>query len=676
MGLALAPGGSRVAVIALGQLWVFEVGSEPRAVAAMPPTATGLSWSPDERAVVWSAGPGGAEDLYLTDLPTGRTRQVTALPGSETGPSWSRDGRHIAFIHWEKPALGTPASDYSDAGSLLRVIPVSEAIVESTGESLDLGGGFTTWGFSGPNQDAPMWSPDSQPSLLFVQGQSVVVSPLAGERRQSDISATPTYVSWSADQKLVYVEDGLLWRATFDSDSATLGEAIRLSDDAALYASTSRDGSVLYVSPEGLRIHRPSGQVEDLGWPLTLHIPTPASLLVRNVRVITGTGVALDEPVDILTEAGRIVKIGPTGTLGQIAEMRVVDAEGRTAIPGLIDLHTHLWDDAVLTGALFYGVTTTRDMGSTGIARLAGFRDAIEARIWPGPRIVLGGVQFWGTGSLTGGGGYMVSDDSSRTRATDLVGAFGTDYLKTRLFSDWAGAAKLVEAAHARGWPVSGHIGLPLPLIAAGIDGMEHLGPSGLRTDEIVYDDVVQLFRNSNMWIIPTVIGYSSVVRAIDDPTIFDDSAITPFLKWWGLRLPPNYRVGYDRFAHYTRTSALKLYQGGVTIAAGSDAPVLPWALHAELEELVAAGWSPLAAITAATGTAAEVLGASDEIGTIEEGKWADLVILNADPLENIQNTRDIWMVIKGGTEVDRELLRGWVGRSASVVDLEHSQRD
>jgi imidazolonepropionase-like amidohydrolase len=88
-----------------------------------------------------------------------------------------------------------------------------------------------------------------------------------------------------------------------------------------------------------------------------------------------------------------------------------------------------------------------------------------------------------------------------------------------------------------------------------------------------------------------------------------------------------------------------------------------------ELEELVRAGFSPMEAIVAATRNGAEILGAAAEIGTIEVGKLADLVILEADPLEDIRNTRRIWMVIKGGDVVDREALLGWQTREAAAVD-------
>lgn len=665
MGLALAPGGSRIAMIALGRLWVFGLGEEPRSVAAMPPTAGGLSWSPDEETVAWSGGPGGGEDLFVTDVSTGRTRRITALPGSEMGPAWSPDGQQIAFIHWEKPALETPAHDYSDSSPRIRVIPSNGEPVATKEETIDLSDGFISWGFMGPSQDAPMWGPGPEPLLLFFAGGQGTLVSMTGDASSFQSSVTPTFLSWTHQGNLLYVEDGLLWSAPFDTDSLKVGDPSRLSDDPALYASTSRDGSVLFLSSSGLRILRPTGEVEDLGWPLSYQVHAGDRLLIRNVSVVPGTGAMGEGPVDILVEEGRILRIAPVGVLEADDGTQVLDGEGRVAIPGLIDLHAHHWDDAVLPAALFHGVTTIRDMGSLGVARLAGFRDGIEAGLFSGPRIVLGGVQFWGAGTLTGAGGYQVSGDSAIARAIDLMAAFRPDYLKTRLFDDWSGAAKLVEAAHGQGWPVSGHIALPLPLIAAGIDGMEHLGPSGFRTDEIVYDDQIQLFRHAGVWVVPTTVGYSSVPMIYEDPGLFEDpetaSFTTPFLKWWAFRMPPGAGRAYGRFADFTRVSAGKLFQAGVTLAAGTDAPVLPWAMHTEMEELVAIGLSPLEAIRAGTQTAADILGAGSEVGSIEEGKWADLIILNEDPLEDIRNTRAIWKVIKAGSVVDRASLRGWV---------------
>jgi imidazolonepropionase-like amidohydrolase len=94
----------------------------------------------------------------------------------------------------------------------------------------------------------------------------------------------------------------------------------------------------------------------------------------------------------------------------------------------------------------------------------------------------------------------------------------------------------------------------------------------------------------------------------------------------------------------------------------------MPWALHRELEEFVASGLSPLEAITAGSLNAARVLRAEKEIGTVEEGKLADLIILDANPLEDIRNTRKIWKVIQGGKVVDRDALQNWTKREAEEV--------
>ena len=90
------------------------------------------------------------------------------------------------------------------------------------------------------------------------------------------------------------------------------------------------------------RIRRPSGSLEQLGWPLGFTTERPDALLVRNVRVIPGTGAEPEEPVDLLIRNGRIGRIAAAGSLGDGGGATVLDAEGRTAIPGMIDLHSHL----------------------------------------------------------------------------------------------------------------------------------------------------------------------------------------------------------------------------------------------------------------------------------------------------------------------------------------------
>ncbi|MGI8784842.1 MAG: amidohydrolase family protein [Acidobacteriota bacterium] len=669
MGLSLSPDGKRIATIALGKLWVFPIGSQPNSVAPMPQDAAGLSWSPDGREIAWSAGPGGAEDLFATDVETGKTRRLTALPGREVRPSWSPDGQRIAFLHWQKPALTTPPWEWKDSGLRLSVIPAHSEPVErldTTMNITDLPPG-SGWAFSffGHGQEVPQWSPDSKALLLFETKATLV--PLKGEPRQlQHFPANLTFLHWGTDSSIVYVKNDMLWRAPFSSDSGMVGEPTAVSNDPALYPSVARDGSILYISEDGLRVRRPDGRVERLGWPLTYRTPAaPERLLLRGVRIIDGKGTPPSAPRDILVEDGRIARIAPTGKLKAKAGTRVVEAEGRTVIPGLIDLHTHLWDDAQLPGLLYYGVTTVRDMG-TAIGRLAGLRDAIEAGVRPGPRIVFGGFQFWGATGFSGETGQAPADEAGRARAVALLRAFGADYLKMRQFTGWDAGAKLIEHAHASGMPVSGHIALPLPLMAAGIDGMEHLGPSGTRTNEILYDDIIQLFKAAQLWIVPTIVAYSSEVRLIDEPSIIDqpDTApfLTPFLRWWALarHRPPtgDRRLSYERFAHLTRLGTEKLHKAGITIAAGADVSPLPWALHLELEELVNAGLSSMEAINAATSVAARVLGSSEEIGSIKQGKLADLVILDADPLHDIRHTRKIWRVIKGGWVFDPEKLR------------------
>jgi len=379
-------------------------------------------------------------------------------------------------------------------------------------------------------------------------------------------------------------------------------------------------------------------------------------LLIRNVRIVGDQAGA----TDIEITNGRITRRGPA--LSPVAPGTLsLDAAGRWAMPGLIELHAHIWDDAVLPGVLYYGVTTIRDMGS-GLLRTAGLRDAQQAGVLPAPRIVFGGWQFTGASGFSSATIRAPADDAARERALGLLEALGGEFTKMRAFSEWSAGASLVRAAHSRGMRIGGHIALPLPLLAAGIDELEHLGPSGWRTDELLHDDVISLLRAAGVTSVPTIVAHAHVARlAADTGALMRDSAfVTPFLRWWGLRFPftPQRIRTNERWGDLSRRGADLLRRNGVVIAAGSDAPHLPWALHWELEELVRAGFSPREALDAATIAAARVLGAESDLGSLDVGKLGDVVILDADPLADIRNTQRIWLVVQGGRVIDRSGLR------------------
>jgi len=119
---------------------------------------------------------------------------------------------------------------------------------------------------------------------------------------------------------------------------------------------------------------------------------------------------------------------------------------------------------------------------------------------------------------------------------------------------------------------------------------------------------------------------------------------------------PPELK-DWELWVQQSREGTLKLWRAGVTIGTGTDIWQIPIGVHMELEQLVSVGLSPVEAIHAATGASARILGADKDLGTIEVGKWADLIVLDADPLVDIRNTRKIWQVMQYGQLIDRPAI-------------------
>jgi len=202
-----------------------------------------------------------------------------------------------------------------------------------------------------------------------------------------------------------------------------------------------------------------------------------------------------------------------------------------------------------------------------------------------------------------------------------------------------------------------------LPLVAAGMDAKEHIGLCEARGDTYMYDDLVQLFRVADIGVVPTISYLEFAVQLNQRPTLLDqDAELAAFLPTqesfdWMLKLSAEDVKDLTRDAQHAREMAVKLLRAGVTIGTGTDIWQIPIGVHMELEQLVAAGLTPTQAIHAGTGGAAVILGADNNLGTIKVGKGADLVLLDADPLADIRNTRKIWQVIQYGRIVDRTAI-------------------
>jgi Tol biopolymer transport system component len=341
MGLALSPEGRRIGILALGKLWIVPLNGSPYVVTKVPFEATSLAWSPEGTEVAWSAGAADQEDLFATHVVTGLTRRVTALPGREVYPAYSPDGRYLAFVH-------------AQGDGVLRVIDAHTGNIVNPEQTRSLGSIGLTW------TSPPQWSPESDG--LLVSGESSVNQPASatfvslsgGRTTLTRFPDAPIFLRWTRQNTIVFLRHDRLWEARFDR-TGMLAEPQAIGTSAALYLSVADDGTLVFVSDGGLRLRSRDGREQSLGWPISYTAPVAAPTLIRNVRIIDGTGAPITRPRDVLIERGRIKRIAASGSLSKTG-MHVIDAGGRTVIPGLVDLHAHTYWPDLLPGFVYFGI--------------------------------------------------------------------------------------------------------------------------------------------------------------------------------------------------------------------------------------------------------------------------------------------------------------------------------
>src|SRR5579872_7199321 len=441
-------------------------------------------------------------------------------------------------------------------------------------------------------------------------------------------------------------------------------------------------------------------------------------LVFTHITVIDATGAPAKPDMTVVVSENRISSLGKTGQVTVPANARVIDETHKFMIPGLWEMHTHAFIRSRKSFPLYvmylfvaYGVTGVRDMGSPGLpddfgdypyAEDVEWRQAINEGAILGPRLNLALTVVNGPHVP----GYPrawapVADAAQARQEVIYLKKLGADSIKEYDQLSRDAYFGLAEEAKKQGMPFAGHV--PILISAAeasdaGQRSLEHdygvlFGCSSkekefMQKEEELYgagkrsmrellrlDDVKALvnsydeekatslfakFVRNNTFVTPSLVRASVERMPANDPRVakyFSPALREFFYPAHPKEAEPDVVEARKLMYQYHLRLVAAMQRAGVKMLVGTDSSFFGSAVHDELIEMVKAGLTPMQALQTATKNAADYLGKLDSLGTVEKGKSADLVLLDANPLEAISNTQKISAVVVNGQLLDRKAL-------------------
>jgi imidazolonepropionase-like amidohydrolase len=431
------------------------------------------------------------------------------------------------------------------------------------------------------------------------------------------------------------------------------------------------------------------------------------TIAIRNVTVIPMSGASPSARQTVMVRDGRIAEIGQAAEVRVPAGATVVDGTGKYLIPGLFEMHAHTSKTRASALGLYvvHGVTTIRDQGSEH-AEVLRWRREIRTGTRVGPRMLIAGPYLESLRNIERmrrdppesrvepfeRARIPVGSPEHARRVIDSLAALELDHFKVRTVQDRETYLALGNAAQARGKRLVGHVvsASPALFLEAGQHGVDHGFPIAI--DSLPIEERMAFWRqlaSRDVGVVPTiVVATESVFRPLEyfQALVTDTTGavhpLRPYLSAFMIldwreqveEVTPQRRAFFERAWPVGLKHLREMREAGVRIMAGSDVAVLnvfPGAsLHEELRLFVdSVGMSPVEALASATRKPAEWLGLGDSVGTIESGKVADLVLLDADPLNDITNTRRIAAVVLRGRLFRRADLDALLAAVAAMPD-------
>jgi imidazolonepropionase-like amidohydrolase/Tol biopolymer transport system component len=676
----VAPRGNAVLYQALGYIYVKDLpnGTPRRLTKQNDHFEFYPSWSRDGKSIVyvtWNDEKLGT--IRVAPAAGGEGRTVTSQPGHYIEPSFSPDGAKIVYrttsdgflrpnVYANEsaifviPTAGGKATRVSKRGALPQFGASNDRVFFMTFEaegkralrSMDIDGGderehavsaFATEFAVSPDEQWLAWTEKFNAHLIpFVRtGKSIEISPDMKSVPVTTVSKTAgEYLHWSGDSKRLH------W---------ALGPELFTRELSESFAYMRAEGSAAPADAKGTHI----------GFSRPYDIPT-GKLALTNARIITMRGDEVIENGTVVVDRNRIVAVGANVTVP--SDAKVIDVAGKTIMPGIIDVHWHgsMGSDQIIPqqnwinyASLGFGVTTIHDP-SNDTSEIFSASEMAKAGQIVAPRIFSTGTILYGAKSPYRADINSLDDAMAHLRRMKAVGAFSVkSYNQPRRDQ----RQQVIEAARRLNMMVVPEGGSlyqhNMTMIVDGHTGIEHSVPVAK-----IYDDVLQLWSKSKTGYTPTLIvaygGSFGENYWYQHTNVWDDPRLTKFVPRRILESRSRRRtmIPEEEYNHIEIARAVKqLNDRGVTVHVGAHGQREGLGAHWEIWMFQQGGMTPHQALRAATIQGAQYLAMDREIGSLEPGKLADLIVLDRNPLENIRNTHSVRYTMLNGRLFDAETI-------------------